>query len=176
MGSRTPLLRTAFVGLACAACLGAACQPKGGTMRHNLEPTGGEVRFSVSRDAFYNERWIRTAKATAPMICAGFVHKENFGRYMKYGKFELEMTMEVFLGGEPVKTGGKVTDWSGGKPLRTITKKKAIQASNNSYVWCGRLQKGGTWKVGAMRYVFVLRGPERAMDEPVAKGTLPIAP
>lgn len=150
------------------------CAPKGGMVRHDLAPTGGEVRFASSREAFYKERFIRAAKADQPMICAGFVHKEPFERYLKYGKFELEMTMEVFLGGEPAAGGG--ADWSGGKLLRTITRKKAVRASNNSYVWCGRLQKGGTWKIGAMRYAFVLRGPERSMDEPLARGTLPVAP
>jgi hypothetical protein len=176
MTSRSPLSRGALVCLAGLASLVAACSPKGSTVRHDLAPTGGEVRFAVSREAFYKERWIRAAKADQPMVCAGFVHKEPFERLLKYGKFELEMTMEVFLGGEPVADGGRVSDWTGGKLLRTIVRRKAIGPTNNSYVWCGRLQKGGAWKLGAMRYAFVLRGPERAMDEPVARGTLPVRP
>lgn len=166
------------LGIALGLGAGAAtgCAPRAGTVKHNLPPTGGEVRFAPSRDAWYGEKWQQGAKATQPMICAGFVHHRSFGHYQKFGKFELEMVLEVVLGGEPEKTGEKVTGWRGGKLLRTITKQKAIGETNNSYVWCGRLQKGGAWKVGAMRYAFTLRGPERAMDEPVARGVLPIAP
>jgi hypothetical protein len=159
---------------ACMAGGASSCAPKGGLVRHDIPSTGGEVRFSSSREAFYKERWIRAAKVDQPMICAGFVHKEPFERYLKYGRFELEMTMEVYLGGGP--SAGDAQTWQGGKLLRTITRKRPVSGSNNSYVWCGRLQKGGAWKIGAIRYAFVLRGPERAMDEPVARGTLPVRP
>lgn len=152
-----------------------ACGPSAVT-KHDLDWTKGQVHFSTHRKGFYKMRWFKQVKASQPRICAGFVHKENFSRYLKYGKFELEMTLEVFKGGQPRIEGGRVVDWTGGTLLRTLRKRRPIRASNNGYVWCGRLQKGGTWKQGAMRFTYELKGPERAMDEFMAKGILQITP
>lgn len=174
----TGILRLRYVMWLALFLVGSsfACQPTGGTLRHNLASTKGEVRFASSREAFYKERWIREARAQQPMICAGFVHHRPFGHYLKFGHFELEMTMEVFQQGEPHGKGHSASDWRGGKLLRTSTKRRAITASSTSYVICGHLHRRGTWTQGAMRYTFVLRGPKRAMDEHMARGVLPIVP
>ena len=39
-----------------------------------------------------------------------------------------------------------------------------------------RLQQGGTWKVGAMKLRFTLRGSTRAEDEHIATGIVQIVP
>lgn len=169
------LTSLALTSLALASLLGG-CGPKSGVTKHDLTSTEGRVRFSTKRQAFYERQWISQVKATSPRICAGFVHSETFERYLKYGKFELQMTLEVFKGGSPKVENGQVTGWQGGKLLRTIRKRRPVSASNSAYVWCGRLQKGGRWKEGAMRYTFELKGPEPAMDEFLAQGIVQIVP
>ncbi len=141
-----------------------------------LEYTKGQVRFAKSRDAFYDADWQKSVPANQSKICAGFVHNKLFGHYLKYGAFRLVMALQVFKGGTPVVAGSKVTDWRDGTLLRTLKRKIKVGERNNSYVWCGRLQKGGTWKVGAMRFVFVLQGSERAVSEKMATGVLRINP
>ena len=167
---RPPRRRGLLVLLSAAAVLlMVACAS---TTRHSLRPTGGLVRFAKSKRAFYEKRWISRVRATTPRICAGFVHQKRFEHYLKYGHFELEMILQVFKGGEPVRASGHVTGWRGGALLRTLRKRRKVAPSNNAYVWCGRLRKGGLWKVGAMRFVFFLRGTERSMDERIAHGVL----
>jgi len=165
------------LGVAVAAAgIAAGCGPSTPYTRHALQPTGGHVRFASSKRAFYEKRWVARVRASTPRICAGFVHRERFERYLKYGHFELEMILQVFKGGEPVRAGGRITGWRGGALLRTLRKRRKVAPSNNAYVWCGRLRKGGLWKVGAMRFVFMLRGAERAMDERLASGVLLVVP
>jgi hypothetical protein len=153
-----------------AAALAAGCKPP------PLEYTKGHVLFAKSREAFYDADWQKTASARQSKICAGFVHNKQFGHYLKYGSFRLAMAMQVFMGGSAVVAGGRVTGWKDGTLLRTIHRKIRVGKRHNSYVWCGRLQKGGTWKVGAMRFVFVLQGTERAMSEKLASGVLRVDP
>lgn len=141
-----------------------------------LEYTKGHVRFAKSRDDFYDARWQKTASAKQSKICAGFVHSKQFGHYLSFGAFRLAMALQVFKGGTPVVSGGKVTGWRDGVLLRTLKRKIKVGSRHNSYVWCGRLQRGGTWKEGAMRFVFVLQGQERAMSEKMATGVLKITP
>ncbi len=154
--------------LAATILISSGCKPP------PLEYTKGQVRFARSREDFYRARWQRSASAAQPKICAGFVHNKRFGHYLKYGSFRLAMALQVFLGGGPVITAGRITGWREGKLLRTLQRRIRVGPSNKSYVWCGRLRKGGTWKVGAMRFVFVLQGPERAMGEKLATGVLRI--
>jgi hypothetical protein len=156
--------------LICLAALATGCKPP------PLEYTKGYVHFAKSRDAFYDADWQKSVPAKQSKICAGFVHNKLFGHYLKYGAFRLVMALQVFKGGTPVVAGGKVTGWRDGSLLRTLKRKIKVGERNNSYVWCGRLQKGGTWKVGAMRFVFVLQGSERAMSEKMATGVLRIDP
>ena len=150
--------------------LAAGCKPP------PLEYTKGHVRFAKSRDAFYDADWQKSVPARQSKICAGFVHNKQFGHYLNYGAFRLVMALQVLKGGGPVVTGGKVTGWQNGTLLRTMKRKIKVGTRHNSYVWCGRLQKGGSWKVGAMRFVFVLQGAERAMSEKLATGVLRVAP
>lgn len=152
------------------AALATGCKPP------PLEYTKGHVRFAKSRDAFYEADWQKSAPASQSKICAGFVHNKLFGHYLKYGSFRLIMALQVFKGGTPVVAGGKITGWRDGTLLRTIKRKIKVGERNNSYVWCGRLQKGGLWKAGAMRFVFVLQGSERAVSEKMATGVLRITP
>lgn len=176
LGSLSPKTRTArwaLLGAAVAVGLLGACAP---TTRPALRPTGGMVRFAPSKRAFWKKRWITRVRANAPRICAGFVHRERFERYLKYGHFELEMILQVFKGGAPVRTGSHITGWQGGSLLRTLRKRRKVSPSNDAYVWCGRLRKGGLWKVGAMRFVFTLRASERSMDERLARGVLLVTP
>jgi len=162
-------MRTLLTLMALAA-LATGCKPP------PLEYTKGKVLFAKSREAFYDADWQKTAPARQSKICAGFVHKQNFGHYLKYGAFRLAMALQIFKGGTPVVVGGKVTGWQDGTLLRTMKRKIKVGERHNSYVWCGRLQKGGAWKVGAMRFVFVLQANERAMSEKLATGVLKITP
>jgi hypothetical protein len=163
-----------LVGVTCLTL--CACAPRTPGAHHQLAPTGRQVRFAPSREAFYRGRFVDRLPASAPMICAGFVHHKAFGQYLRYGEFTLEMTMKVFLGGSAVTSGGRITGWNDGRLLRTVNRKITPKARTTAYVWCGRLRQAGQWKVGAMQWSFWLRGPERTMDEPAAEGTLEITP
>ena len=170
---RAPKLLTLLSGVLLSGVLfglPTGCKPP------PLEWTKGHVNFAKNREAFYDAKWQGRAKANQPRICAGFVHKKAFGHYLKYGQFKLHMTMEVLLGGTGVYDGTRYTQWQGGKVLRSIKRKIRVGQSNNSYVWCGRLQGGGRWKVGALRLSFILKGAERSMDESIATGILRIIP
>ena len=153
-----------------------ACAPRRVGTAHHLAPTRGEVRFATSREAFYQGRFVNRVSATTPKVCAGFVHAKRFGHYLRFGEFKLEMVHEVYLGGAAARSGDRITGWTDGKLLRTMKRDLPLKAGADSYVWCGRLRNDGRWKVGAMRWQFHLRGPERSMDEPVATGALEVVP
>jgi hypothetical protein len=153
-----------------------ACAPRPAHVAHGLPSTRGEVRFATSREAFYRGQFVDQVSATTPRVCAGFVHGKKFGHYLRFGAFRLEMTHDVFLGGRAERTGNRVIDWVEGKLLRTMKRDLQLKAGADSYVWCGRLRGDGRWKEGAMRYQFWLRGPERSMDEPAARGVVVVVP
>ncbi len=161
------LLMVSTVGLSCAP------SPK----NHELDWTGGQVRFARSPRAFYAAKWRKSFRAVDRRICAGFVHKEKFGRYLKYGLFDLRMKLEVFKGGTSKHdTSGRLVDWQGGRLLRTLVKKRPAHESQDAYVWCGSLRKGARWKVGAMRYTFWLHRDDPPKDIFLAKGIVMILP
>lgn len=152
------------------ACVLGACQPP------PLEWTKGRVLFAKSRDDFYHRKWHGSLSAQQPRVCAGFVHQRNFGHYLKFGQFKLVMILQVLKDGTPIMNEGRITGWNGGTLLRTMKRSIRVGERHNRYVWCGRLQRGGTWKQGAMRFSFGLQGPERAMGEKLATGVLQIIP
>jgi hypothetical protein len=162
-------MRITLILIALAGLL-AACQPP------PLEWTKGQVHFAKSRDDFYRKKWHTSLSARQARVCAGFVHRRNFGHYLKFGQFKLVMILQVYKDGTPVMKEGRVAGWDGGKLLRTMKRSIRVGERHNRYVWCGRLRKGGTWKNGAMRFSFGLAGPERAMGEKLAAGVLQIIP
>ncbi|MCD6497090.1 MAG: hypothetical protein J7M25_02165 [Deltaproteobacteria bacterium] len=143
---------------------------------HEMGWTKGRVRFAPSSHRFYAERWSTVYKATQTPLCAGFVHKKTFGRYLAYGDFVLHMKMEVFKGGTPVIQNGEMVDWTGGRLLRTLEKTRPIREKQDAYLWCAKLRDGGRWKVGGMRFTFFLRRKDPPMDVPLAKGIVRIVP
>jgi hypothetical protein len=143
---------------------------------HDLAPTGGQVKFATSSTKFYQKKWHQLFRAQQPKICAGFVHSENFKRYLKYGNFQLAMRLEVYKGGRAVHKGDRIVDWRGGRLLKTLKKNKAIQPRQNSYVWCGGLRQNARWKVGAMKFTFTLRRKDPPKVVPIASGIVQITP
>ncbi len=144
---------------------------------HELDWTGGQVRFARSSRDFYAARWRTRFRSSDRRICAGFVHKEKFGRYLAYGHFDLRMKLEVFKGGTSKHdASGRLVDWQGGKLLRTLVKKRPAHETQDAYVWCGSLRKGARWKVGAMRYTFWLHRDDPPKDIFLAKGIVEVLP
>lgn len=141
---------------------------------HDLSPTKGEVKFSTSSKAFFKGQWKNVYPASRKRLCAGFVHDENFKRYLEYGHFYLVMKLEVYKGGAGKTSGERILDWEGGRKLRTLVKKKPIRASQNSYVWCGNLKGGAKWKVGGMRFTFTLKRDTPPKTVPLAQGIVQI--
>ena len=139
--------------------------------------TRGRVRFATSERAFYKGRWKRRIRTDTRRLCAGFVHKEKFERFLKYGRFVLKMTLDVYKGGTPVfDRAGEIVGWRGGRHLRTIRRTRAIRPNQDAYLWCATLRKGAVWKEGGMKYRFWLHRDEPPKDVFLAEGWVQVLP
>ncbi len=174
MGETTSIhwVRVRSVGVFAAVLVMSGC-----ATGRQIGPTHGRVRFARSERAFYRGKWLRRIRTDTRRLCAGFVHREKFARYLRYGRFDLYMTLDVFKGGTPVfDDRGELAGWRGGRHLRTIRRRRSIRPGQDAYLWCATLRKGAVWKEGAMKYRFWLHREDPPKDVFLAEGWLQVLP
>lgn len=166
----------ALAALAALAGLAASCASYYRAGKHDLAWTRGEVKFATSHKRFYAEKWIRRIRAGRRRLCAGFVHKETFSRYLKYGNFFLHIKLQVYRGGSPVISEKRIIAWQGGQLVRTREKHRGVAENQDVYVFCSRLHKRARRTVGAMKFTFRLMRVTPPSSIPLATGYIQIVP